>query len=484
MKTKKRPYKGKAKGKKVKYRKLQVHREGSGQQSALGGLSLFCQLARLLKFARCVDQRVEVLKIHQGYRESDHLYHLLNSLLAGASCIEDLGRLQEDPFYKELCGVDKVSDPTTMGDFLRRFERSDLDDLHEAIWQMRERAWQLGKGKLPKQATLDLDSVIKPVYGNCKEGADFTFKKSFGYHPEMLSLAETAEWLDGINRPGNETSGECAAELLRRNLGRVCGHFERVCVRGDTKFGRTDVLKECISHQVQVCLLWSAYPKVVNIAEELPETAWQALERDGNRNRSGKKRRKRSNLRRAKARQRGYRDKKLKHEQVAEFAYQPTYKKKRMDKTYRMVVIRKQIEVAEQTELFDQYKYHFILTDLTEPSLEKIVKYAYGRNNQENLIEQSKNGLSAFRMPTGELLANEVWMVMALLAQSFKSWLCLLSLGIEKLSWEWKRFRWHYVYLVARMTRSSRQRHLWFNVSERPYSMLLRGMIELGAGGG
>ena len=78
---------------------------------------------------------------------------------------------------------------------------------------MRERAWQLGKGKLPKEATLDLDSVIKPVYGNCKEGADFTFKKSFGYHPEMLSLAETAEWLDGINRPGNETSGECAAEL-------------------------------------------------------------------------------------------------------------------------------------------------------------------------------------------------------------------------------------------------------------------------------
>ena len=232
---------------------------------------------------------------------------------------------------------------------------------------------------------------------------------------------------------------------LRRNLGRVCGHFERVCVRGDTKFGRTDVLKQCISYQVQVCILWGAYTNVVNLAEELPKTAWQALERDGNRNRSGKK---------------------------------------GMDKTYRMVVIRKQIEVAEQTELFDQYEYRFILTDLSESSLSKIVNYAYGRSNQENLIEQGKNGLSAFRMPTGELLANEVWMVMALLAQSFKSWLCLLSLGIEKLSWEWKRFRWHYVYLVARMTRSSRQRHLWFNVSERTYSMLLRGMIELGAGGG
>ena len=235
MKTKKRRYKGKAKRKKVRLSKLQVHREGSGEQSALGGLSLFCQLARLLQFARCVDQRVKVLKIHQGYRESDHLLPLLNSLLAGASCIEDLGRLQEDPFYKELCGVDKVSDPTTMGDFLRRFGRSDLDDLKEAIWEMRERAWELGKEKLPKEATVDLDSVIKPVYGNCKEGADFTWKKSFGYHPEMMSLAETGEWLDGINRPGNEPSGQCAVELLRGNLPGVCRHFEKLCASSSAK---------------------------------------------------------------------------------------------------------------------------------------------------------------------------------------------------------------------------------------------------------
>ena len=65
---------------------------------------------------------------------------------------------------------------------------------------------------------------------------------------------------------------------------------------------------------------------------------------------------------------------------------------------------------------------------------------AYGRNNPRSLIEQSKNALSAFRMPTGQLLANEVWMVMAMLAQCFKSWLCLLAVRIDKLSWEWKRF--------------------------------------------
>ena len=123
-------------------------------------------------------------------------------------------------------------------------------------------------------------------------------------------------------------------------------------------------------------------------------------------------------------------------------------------------------------------------TDLEEPSLAKIVQYAYGRNHQENLIEQAQNGLSAFRMPTGQLLANEVWMVMAMLGQCFKSWLCLLALGLDKLRWEWKRFRWHFIYVVARVTRSSRQRHLWFSLSPGPYQLILRGMLALGAGGG
>ena len=93
-------------------------------------------------------------------------------------------------------------------------------------------------------------------------------------------------------------------------------------------------------------------------------------------------------MRRQKARQRGYRNKRLRDEQV-----------------------------AEQTGVFDEYEDRFILTDLAETSLGQIVNAVYGRNNQKNLIEQSKNALSAYRMPTGQLLANEVWMVMAMLAQ-------------------------------------------------------------------
>ena len=185
-----------------------------------------------------------------------------------------------------------------------------------------------------------------------------------------------------------------------------------------------------------------------------------------------------------KARRRGYTDKKLKREEVAEFTYRPTRKKNKMQQAYRMVVIRKQIEVAGKTGLFDQYEYRFILTDLKEPRLERIVRYAYGRSNQENLIEQAKNGVSAFRMPTGDLLANEVWMTAAMLAQNFKSWICLLGLGRDKLGWEWKRFRYQFVYLVARVKRAARQVHLWLSPGQMYSGTVITALRALAPGSG
>jgi len=258
-----------------------------------------------------------------------------------------------------------------------------------------------------------------------------------------------------------------------------------VCIRGDSKFGRTDVLSVAADHDVRVCLCWASCPTLVKTADSLPGTAWRALvRREETFPRSGKCRKRGRNLRRMKARRRGYTDKKLKAEQVAEFAYRPTCNKHKIGRSYRMMVIRKQIEVAGKTGLFDQYEYRFILTDLAEPRLERIVRYAYGRSNQENLIEQAKNGVSAFRMPTGDLLANEVWMTVAMLAQNFKNWICLLGLGRDKLGWEWKRFRYQFVYLVARVKRAARQVHLWLNPAQMHSRTVIAALRALAPGSG
>ena len=261
-------------------------------------------------------------------------------------------------------------------------------------------------------------------------------------------------------------------------------NFESVCVRGDSKYGRTDVLEECNRNNTYVCLCWPHYPNIASITESLPDEAWHELKRHADKSSvpSSQQRKKRKKLRRKKARERGYKDKLLLKEDVAEFAYRPTRNKKKMNKTYRMIVIRKQIEVAGKNALFNQFEYRYILTDLNG-SCDQIVDYAYGRSNQENLIEQAKNGVSAFRMPTGQLLANEVWMLAALLAHNFKNWLCLLSLGTDKLSWEWKRFRYLFVYVVARIIRGGRQIRVLFSSDEDQYRQLSNGLKALGAGG-
>ena len=462
--------------------KLQVHLDKPQDEFAYGGLTLVHQLARKVRFNMHIREHVNVLKIHQGYGESEHLYHLLSALFAGAGCVEDVGQLQNNEAYKKMVGVDQVTDPTTMGDFLRRFERKDLNGLKAAMWGMRREAWKKLSRRKRRRASLDLDSKICPIYGNKKEGADFSYQGSYGYHPEMLSLAETGEWLDAVNRSGNEVSGDKAAYLLRRNLPRVKGHFSSVCVRGDTKFGRGDVLKECARQGAYVCLGWPATAPLVGKVENLSEKVWSLFERkDLQRTAKIKPRKKKRNLRRLKARKRGYKDKKLLKEWVTEFRYHPIYKKKPLAKAYRMIVIRKQIEVAGKTGLFDMYKYRFILADLPGRNLKELVRYAYGRSHQENLIEQGKNGVSAFRMPTGQLLANEVWMTVAMLAQNFKSYLCLLALGEDKLGWEWKRFRFSFVYFVARVTRAGRRIHLWLDPGHLYVNKIRTGLLLLGA---
>jgi hypothetical protein len=473
---------GKRQGR-IRHRKMHASVVDFGDVTAYGGLGLMHHLLHRTRARAHLEEAVEVLRVHRGYDESDHLLHLTSAIYAGATCIDDLSVFKDDEAYKRLLGVRSVPDPSTMGDFMRRFGRSDMNDYKTAVWQMQEQVWsKLRKGQR-KRATLDLDAKICPVYGRKKRGADYDYKRTFSYHPEMLSIAETGEWLDAVNRPGNEKSGDRAAYLLRRNLPRVTPHFGKVCVRGDSKYGRCDVVQVCHRHGVGFAVGWQSCAALQTMAEELPAHAWTALERDRPSAYSTgcKRRKRRRNVRRMKARKRGYKDKKLKREAVAEFPYTPVSLRGKVERPYRMIVIRKQVEVAEKTALFDVFEYRFILTDLRRKSHSEIVHFAYGRCNQENLIEQAKNGVSAFRMPTGDLLPNEVWMFTAMLAHNLKSWLSLLALGIEKLAWEWKRFRLHFVYVLAAVTRRSRQ--LFVQLDRRCAStpVIFRGLAALGA---
>jgi len=122
-------------------------------------------------------------------------------------------------------------------------------------------------------------------------------------------------------------------------------------------------------------------------------------------------------------REREFENIRLFSEMVAEFAYCPTACRK----SYRVVVVCKNLTVEKGEHLlFDDLRYFFYITnDRTSPA-EELVPAANGRCNQENLIEQLKNGARAMEMPVGDLVGNWAYMVMASLAWTLKAWLALI----------------------------------------------------------
>ena len=109
----------------------------------------------------------------------------------------------------------------------------------------------------------------------------------------------------------------------------------------------------------------------------------------------------------------------------------------------------------------------------------EVLCFAYGRCDQENIIEQVKNGIAAMRMPTGELLANSAFLLAGQLAWCLRAWLSLLALPKESTRWEWKWFRQAFVYVAARVTRGARQVRVFLADSHRFVEHLLTAAQRL-----
>ena len=392
---------------------------------AVGGIGLMLQLARRVGLVDAIDGRVHVLKRHLPYHESDHVLNVAFNVLAGGTCLEDLELLRNDEVYLDALGAQRIPDPTTEGDFCRRFDESDVDALMEAINEARLRVWQQQPAEFFREAVIDADGTVAPTTGECKEGMDFNYKsKSWGYHPLLVSLANTREPLFLVNRSGNRPSHEGAAvrfdqaiELCRR------AGFREVLLRGDTDFSQTTHLDRWDAQRVRFVFGFDAVKGLIERAQGLRNSAWKRLIRPPKHQVKTEPRARPENVKEEIVREKEFLNIRLNCEHVAEFEYSPTACKK----TYRMVVIRKNLtqERGEQA-LFDEIRYFFYITNLTKPAAAEIVALANGRCEQENLIEQLKNGACSMRMPVDNLLSNWAYMVMASLAWTLKAWFALL----------------------------------------------------------
>jgi hypothetical protein len=419
-----------------------------------------CQLlVQRLGLADAIDRELHLLKRHLPYFESDHVLNLAYNFLAGGKAIQDLELLRNNETYLDALGAQRIPDPTTAGDFLRRFRAADIDALMAVINQRRVQVWQQQPAAFLEHAIIEADGTLVGTTGECKQGMDLAYNGTWGYHPLLVSLANTQEPLFLVNRPASRPSSEGAADYLDRAaaLCREAG-FRKISFRGDTDFTQAAHLDRWDQQGIRFVFGIDAQPNLVALAERLPQRVWQPLPRPARYAVATEPRQRPANVKHEVVRRQGYTDIRLVGEEVAEFNYRPG----RCRQDYLVVVLRKHLVLEKHGQpVGEETRYFFYITNQWSWERAEVVYFANDRGNQENLVEQLKNGVRALRAPVNTLESNGAYMVIASLAWSVKAWLALLQprAGLRQLllTMEFKRFLQEVLLLPCQVVRAGRR---------------------------
>jgi Transposase DDE domain group 1 len=469
-----------------------IHYELSGRDRGIahGGLGAMHALVRQLGLAEAIDRHLVLFKIHLPYHESDHVLNLAYNALCEGTCLQDIELRRNDEVFLDAVGARRIPDPTTAGDFCRRFDVADIHVLQEALHETRQKVWAKQPEQFFAEAVLDMDGTLVGTTGSCKQGMDIAYDGTWGYHPLIVSLANTGEVLGLVNRPGNRPSHEGAAAEVDRCLA-VCfqGGFRRVLLRGDTDFSQTQHLDRWHADgRIRFLFGYDCHPTLVDIAEHLPARAWTKLQRPARYPVATKLRQRPDNVKAKIVKQRQFETLRLQSEEVAEFNYQPTA----CGQVYRMVVVRKNITKEEgELRLHDEIRYFFYITNDWVREADEIVFCANDRCDQENLLAQLHGGCRALRAPVDNLESNWAYMVMTALAWDLKAWWALLlpegpgrhgaAYRADKrwvLGLEFKTFVQAFVRLPCQIVRTGR-RLLYRLLSWNPYQPIFFRLVEV-----
>jgi Transposase DDE domain group 1 len=391
-----------------------------------GGIGAAHQVVVQSGLIEGIDAGIELLKIHRPYHESDHVLNIAYNALCGGRTLDDIEFRRNDEAYLDSLGATAIPDPTTAGDFCRRFKGVQVELLMDIINEARLKIWKRqGPEFVQKTARIDADGSLVPTTGESKEGMGLSYNGVWGYHPLLVSLANTREPLFLVNRSGNRPSYEGAAGYLDKAIV-LCqsAGFLDILLRGDTDFSQTEHLDRWTQAGIRFVFGYDVRKNLKTQADDLPDADYEELQRRAKRAfvKEDKRRARPPRIKEGIVHAKGYKNIRLRSEDVSEFDYRPIA----CSRTYRMVVLRKNLTVERgETALFDDIRYFFYITNDRDLTAAQVVFEANDRCNQENLIEQLKNGVRALHAPVNSLNSNWAYMVMASLAWTIKAWMAL-----------------------------------------------------------
>jgi hypothetical protein len=348
------------------------------------GLSLFYAMAETLKIPKSLDNHVQVKQRDSGYCESEHILALAANAFVGGDFLDDLEALREDAAIKLALGRKEIPDPTTAGDFCRRFKLGHILQINKAFAEIEHRVYKQRKGI--SQLTIDVDAKVHEVYGKKKQGAAKAYNGVYSLQPMYAFADETDELVHVEMRSGNTHPGAKALSYLRRLAKKIPYSVKKIYLRSDSAFYNREVVEFCEEKGWEFSITAEKTAALLRVINALGPDAWH-------------------------------------HDSEDEIAYgEFTYNPVKWKKECRYLVRReREKEKQGQKALFEKYSYYVVVTN-KKGEVKALMKAHAGRGRCEKRIGQFSNEFLS-HLPLKEFMANWVYLLCAQLAYNLSLWI-------------------------------------------------------------
>ena len=380
-----------------------------GNLVSCAGLVPVMALADQTGLRRLLGEKVRITapRIKSGSANPEpKLATLIAGMCAGADCIDDLDVVRSGGMKTVFDGVYA---PSTVGTLLREFTFGHARQLESVL---REHLVALSRrvDLLPgadQQVFIDIDSLLRPVYGHAKQGASYGHTKIAGKQilrkglsplATTISTAGAAPVIAGMRlRAGKTNSGKGAGRMVASAIGtaRAAGAGGPILVRGDSAYGTRKVVAACLRADAQFSLVMTRNPAIDRAIAAIDEQAWTPVSYPG-----------------------AVRDPDtgawISDAEVAEIPY--TAFASTPDRITARLVVRRVKDARYRDALFPVWRYHPFLSNTDLP-----VEQADITHRQHAIIETVFADLidgPLAHIPSGRFGANSAWILCAAIAHN------------------------------------------------------------------
>ena len=382
-----------------------------------------------------------------GVNPAGKLTSIVAGMAAGADSIDDLDVIRSGGMPRLFTGVYA---PATLGQFLREFTHGHALQLASVLRAHLVNLVQCSE-VLPgvgEQAFIDIDSLLRPMFGHAKQGASYGHTKIAGKQvlrkglsplATTISTSRGAPVLAGIRlRAGKAGSGRGAASMVNEAIGvaRAAGATGDILVRGDSAYGNSTVVEACLSAGARFSFVLTKNSVITRAIGTIPDQAWTPVHYPG-------------------AVVDPDTGTLISDAEVAEVAF-TAFGSTRHPVTARLIV-RRVRDRAEPDELFPAWRYHPFLTNSTEPTAQADITH---RRHAiiETVFADLIDGPLA-HLPSGRFAANSAWAICAAITHNLLRAAGTLSSDRHAVA-RGATLRRQIVTVPARLTRPQRRRVL------------------------